>query len=66
MKFIRLREVEERTGLSDTTIWRYERAGNFPQRRRLGPNAVAWLEDEVDAWAQSRRVVTKLPAVATA
>ena len=50
MKFIRLREVEERTGLSDTTIWRYKRAGNFPQRRRLGPNAVAWVDDEIEQW----------------
>jgi len=58
MKFIRLRQVEERTGLSDTTIWRYERTGNFPARRRLGPNAVAWVEDEVDAWIESRRAVT--------
>jgi prophage regulatory protein len=61
MKFIRLRDVEERTGLSDTTIWRYERAGNFPVRRRLGPNAVAWVESEVDLWIESR-VAVESPA----
>ena len=59
MKFIRLRDVEERTGLSDTTIWRYERAGNFPSRRRLGLNAVGWLDTEIDQWIKSRQVVTK-------
>jgi prophage regulatory protein len=66
MKFIRLRDVEEQTGLSDTTIWRYERAGNFPARRRLGPNSVAWLEDEVNRWIESRAVVTRSPSPATA
>lgn len=54
MQILRLRAVEERTGLSDTTIWRYERSGNFPKRRRLGPNAVGWVADEVDQWLKSR------------
>jgi prophage regulatory protein len=66
MKFIRLRDVEERTGLSDTTIWRYERAGNFPARRRLGLNAVGWLDTEVDEWIKSRQVVIQTPAAANA
>ena len=58
-KFIRRAEVLKRTGLSVATIWRKERAGDFPARRQLGPNSVAWLESEVLAWMDSRvQVVT--------
>lgn len=57
MKFLRTDQVEDRVGLSRTTIWRLERRGRFPARRRLGPNSVAWIEDEVDAWIESRPMV---------
>jgi prophage regulatory protein len=54
LKFLRLPEVEEVTGLSGTTIWRRERAGDFPSRRRLGPNAIGWLSYEIEEWIDSR------------
>ena len=58
MRFLRTSEVVARTTLSRSTIWRKEKAGEFRARRRLGANAVGWLEDEVDEWLASRpRVV---------
>lgn len=56
-RMMRLPEVEAATGLSATTIWRYERDGEFPRRRRIGPNAVAWRSDEIEAWIESRPAV---------
>ena len=54
-KILRKPEVRARTGLSDTTIWRLERDGDFPQRLRLtDAGAVGWREAEVDAWARER------------
>ena len=35
-------------------IARLEAAGEFPKRIRLGPNRVAWLMSEVDAWVGER------------
>lgn len=35
-------------------IARLEAAGKFPRRVRLGPNRVAWLLSEVDAWMSER------------
>jgi prophage regulatory protein len=35
-------------------ISRLERAGEFPQRVRVGANRVAWRESEIDAWIESR------------
>lgn len=51
---IRKPEVRKITGLSDTTIWRLERAQKFPQRRRLSSSACGWLLSEVLAWVRSR------------
>jgi prophage regulatory protein len=54
MKLIRLSAVTALTGLSRGTIYRLERDGSFPSRRRLGANSVAWVEQEVTDWMASR------------
>lgn len=53
-RLLRQEEVERRTGLSRTTIWRRERAGRFPRRVKLGDNSVAWREEEIEDWIASR------------
>ena len=53
VRMLRLPQVVEMTGLSQTTIWRREKAGQFPRRRRLGPTLVAWRSDEVQAWIEA-------------
>jgi predicted DNA-binding transcriptional regulator AlpA len=35
------------TGLSESTIRRKEKTGQFPIHERLGPNAIAWRESEL-------------------
>src|SRR5688500_8887809 len=49
LRMLRFPAVRDRTGLSRSTVWRLERAGEFPRHRRLSANTVAWAEDEVDA-----------------
>lgn len=53
-RFIRLPEVLARVGVSWITIYRWEREGSFPRRKRLGRNSVAWVEDEIEHWCVSR------------
>ncbi len=53
-RFIREPECRRITGLSRTTRWRLERANAFPKRRVISPNAVGWLESEVQEWLRSR------------
>ena len=63
-RFIRLPEVLSRTGYGRTTIYRKMEDGSFPRSVKLGgpledPNAfdcraVAWIEDEVEQWIESR------------
>jgi prophage regulatory protein len=49
-KVLRQPEVVERVKLSPVTLWRKEKAGEFPKRRRLGANSVCWLESEISDW----------------
>lgn len=51
---LRRPEVERRTGLSRTTIYRLMDEGRFPRPRRIGARAVAWQQHEIDAWQASR------------
>ena len=54
-RLISFREVAQRVGLSRSSIWRMERAGQFPNRRRLSVNRVAWWEPEIDEWLRNRQ-----------
>lgn len=51
---IRRPEVERRTGLKRSSIYAMMKAGVFPRAVSLGDRAVAWVEDEVDAWIRER------------
>ena len=63
-RFIRLPEVLSRTGFGRTSIYRKMEDGSFPKSLKLGgppkdPNefdsrAIAWIEEEVDQWIESR------------
>lgn len=55
--FVRWPQVKALTGLSRTTVWRREKAGEFPKRRSLGGSAIGWLQSELEQWAKSRPVV---------
>ena len=52
--FLRLPEVEARTGLRKSRIYELEKNGEFPKRFELGPRSVAWLEDEIEQWQLGR------------
>jgi len=56
MKFLRIRQVMQATGLSRMTIYRLELADKFPKRRQLSENSVAWLEADISEWIDSRPI----------
>ena len=54
-RILRRAQVRQRIGKSDTTLWRWERDGKFPERVQLTEGgSVGWYEDEIDAWVASR------------
>jgi len=55
MKMIRPAKTAEKLDISPTTLWRRTKDPGFPKPYRLGPNTVAFSEDEIDKWIASRR-----------
>lgn len=47
-RFLTWDEVRGRVRLSRSTVWRLERAGQFPPRIRISPGRVGWLENDID------------------
>lgn len=50
MRFLKLKEVMEKTALSRSAIYRKMNDGEFPESVSLGDRAVAWVESEVQDW----------------
>lgn len=50
MRFLKLKEVMEKTALSRSAIYRKMSDGCFPKSISLGDRAVAWVESEVEEW----------------
>ncbi|WP_394729052.1 helix-turn-helix transcriptional regulator [Altererythrobacter sp. GH1-8] len=53
-RFLRLPAVLDRTGLTRATIYEMVDRGDFPRPAKIGARAIAWPEDEVQAWAEDR------------
>lgn len=53
---LRIRSVIERTGLSQSTIYKYMSEGQFPKPIRLGPRAVGWRDSDIEDWIAARPV----------
>ena len=47
-------EVERRTGLSRSTLYRKMRDGTFPVPLKVSARAVRWRESEIRAYVDSR------------
>ena len=63
-RIVRTKELVLLTGRSRTSIWRDELEGAFPQRIRIGRNAVGWRLSQVMAWLAAREDVQNPPCKA--
>lgn len=63
-RIVRTKELVHLTGRSRTSIWRDELEGSFPQRVRIGRNAVGWRLSQVMAWLAAREEVHNPPSKA--
>lgn len=50
------KKVTQITGKSRSTIWRWVRDGNFPVPLSLGKNSIGWLETDIQAWIEAKRL----------
>ena len=53
-RMLRREEVQQRTGLSRSAIYRLMREDDFPLPHRVGRRAVRWRESDLETWLASR------------
>jgi prophage regulatory protein len=53
-RLLRLSEVKYQVGLGRSAIYEQIKLGKFPAPVNIGPRAVAWPSDQIDAWIDSR------------
>jgi prophage regulatory protein len=54
---VRPKDIPSVVGLGRTTVFRLEKKGEFPKRRRISDSCVGWLRSELDEWLKSREAV---------
>ncbi|MFL0415092.1 helix-turn-helix transcriptional regulator [Sphingomonas sp. 179-A 2A2 NHS] len=52
--FIRIKEAQQRSGLSRSSLYRKIGEGTFPPGHRLGPRCRGWLNSEIQAWIDAQ------------
>ena len=59
MNFLRFKDLKQRNIVRNwTTLMRLMREQDFPAGTRVGAQARAWDEAEVEAWLESRRIAS--------
>lgn len=53
-RFLSMKQVVDRSCLSRTEIYERMKAGAFPSSIALGPQKIAFLESEIDAWMSAQ------------
>jgi len=53
-RILRLTQVRSLTGLGRSSIYLLQAQKRFPQRIKIGPRAVGWIEDEIQRWITDR------------
>ena len=51
---LRKKQVLALVGLSASTIYTLEKAGDFPQRVKLSQRATGWLTSDIERWLASK------------
>ena len=54
MNILRINEVKNITSMSNSTIYELIKTNKFPRPKRIGKRAVGWLENDIQAWLDSR------------
>ena len=53
-KFLKIKEVANRTAICRARIYQLMKLKQFPQSVKLGKRSVAWVESEINAWIEEK------------
>lgn len=47
-------ELIKALGISQTTLWRWQKNGSFPRPIKLGPRIIAWKLEDINNWLEKK------------
>ena len=53
-KLLRTGDLTQLLGISRSSIHNWTKTGQFPKPIKLGPRAIGWWSDEIEAWIKNR------------
>jgi len=56
-RVIKISEVKELTTLSNASIYRLIKLGEFPKQLKLAERSSGWLLDEINDWLESKSIL---------
>jgi prophage regulatory protein len=59
IKIIRPAMLAEMLGVSTVTIWRMEKRGELPPKKKLTPRTTGWLESDIIEWLNNAPTVSR-------
>ncbi|MCR0981827.1 helix-turn-helix transcriptional regulator [Roseomonas populi] len=62
-RLLKLEQVIEMTGLSCSTIYKWQSEGRFPRAVLLGSRAARWVQSEISAWVHEQRTEGKRASI---
>ena len=58
--FLRIKQVQDQTGLARSTIYKLMSEGDFPQPVKITPKSSAWVCTEINDWKLCRMEERKI------
>ena len=55
-RVIKISEVKQLTTLSNASIYRLIKLGEFPKQLKLAERSSGWLLEEINNWLESKRI----------
>ena len=56
-RVIKISEVKQLTTLSNASIYRLIKLGEFPKQLKLAERSSGWLLDEINDWLESKSIL---------
>ena len=57
-EFLRMKDIQQMTALSKSTIYRLISEGSFPKQVKIGKRTVVWVRSDVSNWMDQQLSAT--------
>ena len=60
IQFYRVSHLQQKLGVSRSSLWSWVKQGTFPKPIKLGKNCTAWNSADIDSWIEQRKNISEI------